>query len=108
MRLVLWLNNVSCCTGRSFPAVTFLVIVAIVSAPARPAYCYPSPRYTESWAVEVRGGREAADKLAKDHGFTNLGEVMHLLSSIIAITSLLWERKRGVAPSRLDLRVYVT
>ena len=40
---------------------------------ARPADGYS--QYTRNWAVEIRGGREAADKLAKEHGFTNMGEV---------------------------------
>ena len=35
-------------------------------------------QYTNSWAVEVRGGRRVADKLAKEHGFTNMGEVSRL------------------------------
>ena len=40
---------------------------------ARPVDGYSE--YTRNWAVEIRGGREAADKLAKEHGFTNMGEV---------------------------------
>ena len=31
--------------------------------------------YTNSWAVAVEGGAEAADQLAAKHGFTNLGMV---------------------------------
>lgn len=31
--------------------------------------------YTDSWAVEINGGRHTADKLAKKHGFINAGEV---------------------------------
>ena len=31
--------------------------------------------YTNSWAVEVHGGRQVADKLAREHGFFNAGEV---------------------------------
>ncbi len=31
--------------------------------------------FTNSWAVEVNGGREAADQLAVKYGFTNLGQV---------------------------------
>ena len=33
------------------------------------------PRYTNSWAVEIRGGAKAADQLAQSHGFLNLGQV---------------------------------
>ena len=32
-------------------------------------------RYTNSWAVEVRGGKNAADELAREQGFVNVGEV---------------------------------
>lgn len=31
--------------------------------------------YADSWAVEVRGGEEVANALAKKHGFVNLGKV---------------------------------
>lgn len=33
------------------------------------------PLYTNSWAVEVTGGPEAADRLARKHGLHNLGQV---------------------------------
>ena len=33
------------------------------------------PRYLNSWAVEVRGGRGVADDLARKHGFVNRGQV---------------------------------
>ena len=31
--------------------------------------------FTNSWVVEVDGGHEVADAVAKRHGFTNLGQV---------------------------------
>lgn len=31
--------------------------------------------YTPTWAVHVPAGKEAADAVARDHGFINLGEV---------------------------------
>ena len=31
--------------------------------------------YSNVWAVEVPGGRSAADDLAQKHGFTNKGQV---------------------------------
>lgn len=33
------------------------------------------PRYLNSWTVEVRGGRNVADDLARKHGFVNRGQV---------------------------------
>lgn len=37
--------------------------------------CSASAHYTPTWAVHVPDGREAADAVARDHGFINLGEV---------------------------------
>lgn len=31
--------------------------------------------YTPTWAVHVPEGKDAADAVARDHGFVNLGEV---------------------------------
>ena len=31
--------------------------------------------FTDSWAVEVHGGIEAANEIAERHGFTNMGRV---------------------------------
>lgn len=31
--------------------------------------------YTNSWAVEIRGGRAVADEVARRHGFLNMGQV---------------------------------
>ena len=33
------------------------------------------PRYLNSWAVEVVGGKEMANDLARKHGFVNRGQV---------------------------------
>lgn len=37
--------------------------------------------YTPTWAVHVPGGTEAANAVAGDHGFINLGEVSVSLST---------------------------
>ncbi|XP_034048082.1 proprotein convertase subtilisin/kexin type 5 [Thalassophryne amazonica] len=34
--------------------------------------------YTQYWAVRVRGGREAADRVAEKYGFTNMGQIGEL------------------------------
>lgn len=31
--------------------------------------------YTNTWAVQIDGGPEKADQIARDHGFINLGNV---------------------------------
>ena len=36
-------------------------------------------RFSNSWAVEVRGGAEKAEELALKHGFSNLGQVSNYL-----------------------------
>ena len=49
-----------------------ILMVLVFLAPAAIA---AKPRYTNSWAVEVRGGPEAAHALASKHGFVNHGQV---------------------------------
>lgn len=31
--------------------------------------------YTNTWAVQIDGGPEEADRIAREHGFINLGNV---------------------------------
>ena len=38
-------------------------------------------RYSNTWAVEVRGGAEEADVLAQKHGLINRGQVSYYNSS---------------------------
>lgn len=45
--------------------------------------------YTPTWAVHVPAGKEAADAVARDHGFVNLGEV-RLRLLIFSATQLDW------------------
>lgn len=40
---------------------------------------------TNSWAVQVRGGSEVADRLAEKHGFKNMGQVSAAADSCIRI-----------------------
>ena len=40
-----------------------------------PTYDTDAAAYTNSWAVEVAGGKATADTLAQKHGFINLGKV---------------------------------
>ena len=42
-------------------------------------------RYSNSWAVEVTGGKDKADEIAKRHGLVNLGPVS--MTMIILLTS---------------------
>uniref|UniRef100_A0A3B4A9I7 Peptidase S8 pro-domain domain-containing protein n=1 Tax=Periophthalmus magnuspinnatus TaxID=409849 RepID=A0A3B4A9I7_9GOBI len=37
--------------------------------------CADAEVYTNTWAVQISGGPEEADRIAKEHGFTNLGNV---------------------------------
>ena len=62
------------------------------------------PRYTNSWAVEVRGGAEAADQLAQTHGFLNLGQVsrrfVFVMQSLTAVHVLIMPERRCIQPKR--------
>lgn len=31
--------------------------------------------YTQQWAVHIEGGSQVADEVARDHGFSNQGQV---------------------------------
>ena len=44
--------------------------------------------YTNSWAVEVNGGKEVADNIARKHGFINKGQV----SVVVMYNQLLTSR----------------
>ena len=52
-----------------------------------------SQRYTNRWAVEVRGGPEAADALAHKYGFENHGQVRSDSLHLQALTY--WPRQRA-------------
>ena len=58
-----------------FVLCTVIFAVGVASKQVR----LEPPRYTNSWAVEVRGGPKAADELAKKHGFENRGQVRKLV-----------------------------
>lgn len=47
----------------------FMVVVLLVPATSL------EKRYSNSWAVEVKGGHEVAEQLARKHGFINRGQV---------------------------------
>ncbi len=61
----------------------FLMLVLIATLSGGEARAY-----TNSWAVAVEGGAEAADQLAAKHGFTNLG----MVSSFIYRFSIIIDR----------------
>ena len=44
--------------------------------------------YTNSWAVEVNGGKQVADDIARKHGFINKGQV----SIVVMYNQLLTSR----------------
>ena len=43
-------------------------------------------RYSNSWAVEVIGGKDKADEIAERHGFINLGAVSMTLIFLFTLT----------------------
>lgn len=58
--------------------------------------------YSDSWAVEVQGGMDEADRIAAEHGFINLGQVSLLLpffAFVIVILFLFYQggkTRRGI------------
>ena len=70
-----------------FLPIFFLKLFALISA--QPTFADMGGRqtaqtvhYANTWAVEVRGGAEAADALALKHGLINRGKVQHSLRAI--------------------------
>ena len=64
-------------------AVVLLLICIVTGAKEK-------ERYSNSWAVEVRGGAEKAEELARKHGFVNLGQVrIQLLTYINDINCMI-------------------
>ena len=43
-------------------------------------------RYSNSWAVEVTGGKDKADEIAERHGFINLGAVSMTMIFFVQLT----------------------
>ena len=69
-----------------FLPIFFLKVFALISA--QPTFADMEARqtaqtvhYANTWAVEVRGGAEAADALALKHGLINRGEVQYSLAN---------------------------
>lgn len=60
--------------GLTIPVALSLWLSAIQAVPTH-LDGVAAHRYTNSWAVEVRGGTEVADRVAERHGFVNAGRV---------------------------------
>ena len=45
--------------------------------------------YSNSWAIEVQGGHEAAKRLADKHGFIHMGQVSVAALALLA-SALVW------------------
>ena len=43
-------------------------------------------RYSNSWAVEVTGGKDKADEIAERHGLINLGAVSMTMIFLLTLT----------------------
>ena len=61
----------------------FTLLVSCV--PAERADLLRTNRYSNSWAVEIRGGLSGADRLAEQHGFVNHGQVLERLLILNAV-----------------------
>lgn len=41
--------------------------------------------YANTWAVEIEGGPEEADRIAREHGFVNHGNVSRIRTTLCAL-----------------------
>ena len=55
--------------------LSILLILVIVICSCKPEVSEEEADFSNSWAVEIHGGLEVADDLAKKHGFINKGQV---------------------------------
>ena len=51
------------------------IVIVLTAACVAVVSCSSHTLYANSWAVEVEGGRVAADALAQKYGFENRGQV---------------------------------
>lgn len=57
----------------------FVLLVGLLGL----GWCEEETVFSNSWAVEVKGGSHVADQLAEKHGFINKGLVRKTLSFIV-------------------------
>ena len=57
------------------PAATSLLLTVLLASASEQSLAEGDTRYTNDWAVEVWGGPQAADRLAREQGFLNMGGV---------------------------------
>lgn len=71
------LRNHSCSIFLDITVFIFLLMTTTVSAiyATKGTLSTESQQFSDSWVVEVDGGKEKANELAARHGFINLGEV---------------------------------
>ncbi|KAI5651323.1 peptidase s8 pro-domain-containing protein [Phthorimaea operculella] len=74
-----------------------LVLVSVLDARAH---------FTPTWAVHIPDGKEAADAVAAEHGFVNLGEVTSELKTAINRLTLFPQHPR-VVPGTLQYGIQI-
>ena len=65
-------------SSESLLAVCAVLLCLLLAPSTSVSDGWPPPAgefYTNSWAVEVAGGRAVADDVATRHGFVNVGQV---------------------------------
>lgn len=56
----------------------------LVLLTAEPKWIDAAEVYTNAWAVQINGGPEEADRIAREHGFTNHGNVSSAYSVCVS------------------------
>ena len=51
----------------------FIIIICVAAASVEDED--NEKHYSNSWAVEIVGGKDMADRIAETHGFINMGQV---------------------------------
>ena len=80
-----------------------LLLLLFFLAALLDAFSEPTPSlvgYSNRWAVQITGGSVAANDLAREHGFINLGQVRYMYDSA---TCRLWRGYSQVTSRRVIL-----
>lgn len=83
--LVVGVANANKCASVVMPTVVTLAALAIF-LPWPSESLKRSTDYSNSWAVEILGGREEADRLARNHGLANMGQVSRVFTCYAHLT----------------------